>query len=112
MTENDTRSDEMKIFDINLAKMRNFATYTDLRALMVVHSAGGQEEHLLGLVLEARFIDPTTIEPWGAWFDEIAVIRRVKPNRCDFPGGKCEDIFSSLCRGATGMLRWTRARTQ
>ncbi len=60
--------------------MGNFAAYTGPRPLMVVHSAGGQEEHLFGLVLEVRFIDPTSMESWSAWFDEKAVIRRVKPN--------------------------------
>ncbi len=50
--EHDTGSNVLTVFDINIAKMKSLAAYTDLWSLMTIHNANEQEKHLFDLILE------------------------------------------------------------
>lgn len=74
---NDTGSNMLTIFYEDLERLGNSRFYRGWQGEMDIGAAGGQMENLYTLLVEVQFVQPITMIPWGPWFSERAVLRRL-----------------------------------
>lgn len=72
---NDTGSSVLTILNTDLMYLGNLQAYYGWSGDVFVTVANGNVERLHSLWVEIRFLVPETLEPWGPWILEQAVIR-------------------------------------
>jgi hypothetical protein len=76
---NDSGSTVLTLFYMDLAALGNYFAYCGWFPYVSVLNAAGQTEWLMNLLVEIRLVDSVTLEPWGKWVSESAVLRHAGP---------------------------------
>lgn len=110
---NDTGSTLLTLLDIDFAYLGDIGAYRAWGPFIDVENASGDIDLLLSLFIEVRLVDPTTLLPWSAWIQEVAIVRDVRPGMIRLSGSGIRDFlnfgtgpgnqFVSVSRSRNGM---------
>jgi hypothetical protein len=82
---NDTGSDILTLFDVDLQYLGNLQEYTGWGGFMPIVNASGTHDFLRTVVVQVRLVT-NEIEPWTDWLDEEAIVRTIGPGMLRLSG--------------------------
>ena len=102
----------LTLFNVDLQHLGNIQNYAGWLRGVDIRQADGSVDHLWSLVVEAQFVQPETLIPWGPWFREQAVIRALVPGVDRLANAEIRDYLVFFFGIRIGIQQFSRRHEQ